>query len=31
MRMVNMIEDINFANFDTLRTFYLFRLKDELD
>lgn len=26
-----MIKDVNFSTFDTLKTFYLFRLKDELD
>ena len=31
MRTVNMVKDVEYAKFDTLKTFYLFRLKDELD
>lgn len=31
MRTVNMVKDVDFADFNTLKTFYLFRLKDELD
>ena len=31
MRTVNMVKDVDFADFKTLKTFYLFRLKDELD
>ena len=31
MRSVNMIKDVDFADFKTMKTFYLFRLKDELD
>lgn len=31
MRTVNMVKDVDYAKFDTLKTFYLFRLKDELD
>jgi len=26
-----MVKDVDFADFKTLKTFYLFRLKDELD
>ncbi len=31
MRSVNMIKDVDFADFKTMKMFYLFRLKDELD
>ncbi len=31
MRTVNMVKDVDFARLDNLKTFYLFRLKDELD
>lgn len=31
MRTVNMVKDVEYAKFDTLKMFYLFRLKDEHD
>jgi hypothetical protein len=31
MRSVNMVRDVDFADFKAIKTFYLFRLKDELD
>jgi len=30
-RSVNMVRDVDFADFKAIKTFYLFRLKDELD